>query len=496
MKNIICILIVLISLPLWGQEFSSDISSIDSSENSFDNIDFVDGSFTDEGDSSFFVGVSEGLEISGSLNMPLTIDPNWDSLETSIWSFSPKLITNLDYSGSSTDLRVVLNTKQENEETTINFDEAWVRLYMGNADLEAGLMKIIWGKGDKIHVMDVLNPMDYSQFIEPDYNKRKQADFMVRLNLGIGDTGRAEFVVLPWFTPNIYATEGRWLMSEAATLRTIGETAMESFGTSYYSSVFINNGATSAAAGIAALATSQKLSELENTFIREENTKTLEYAQGGIRFTHTAGPLDWGLAVIRSFVRVPVVKSIDLNTAAITAASDPHIEVSYTPMVMAAQEAALVVKGFNLREEAALTLTEDWKGDDPDLNNSRVEWLFGFDRNAGLNNINLNMQAKGSYLLFTENITTADPEYSNRYYSHMITGSLSGSFFYEILKLSLSGSWNVEDKDFLLFPEIKLTFREAVSFSLIYHLYEGDSDTLFGQFDDKDNLILSCKINF
>lgn len=484
MKKIINIFIIslFITALIWSQDFS-----FDSSDN---NSEFSDDSFIDSGDSSFFSGDTGGLEISGSLDIPVTMKPKWDSLENSTWSFSPELITNLDYSNGKTDLRVILNTKMNEGETSINLNEAWVRLYMGNIDLEVGMMKIIWGKGDKVHVMDTLNPMDYSQFIEPDYNKRKQADLMVRLNLTTGDSGRTEIIFLPWFTPDTYAEEGSWLMADTAVMKTAGETALETFGPLYY--LDLTGGGLND--GLAALATAQKISEMESNFMRIENTQTLKHAQGGIRYTSTIKSLDWGAAVIRSFVREPVVKGIDLSL--ITAASDPHFELSYTPMIMAAQEAALIVNGFNFKEEAALTLTKDWDGSDPDLRNSKAEWLFGFDLNLPLNNFNINLQSKGSYLLFTDKITAYDPEYSDRYYNHMIIASLSDSYFHDTLKLSFSGSWNVEDHDYMFIPELEMTFRESAAFTLAYNLYEGASESLFGQFDDQDNITLSCRMNF
>ncbi len=488
MKKIIYIFIItLFIIPLlWSQDFSFDSSD----DNSFSNSEFGDDSFIDSGDSSFYIEDIGGLQISGSLDIPVTMRPQWNSLGNSPWIFSPELITNLDYSNGKTDLKVVLSTKTDKEETSIDLDEAWVRLYMGKADLEVGLMKILWGKGDEIHVMDPLNSMDYSKFIEPDYNERKQANIMVRLNLNIGDSARTEFVFLPWFTPDTYAEEGSWLMTDMAALQTTGKTALEIFSAAYHTAL-VGGGMET---GLAALATAQKISEMERTFMREENTNALKYAQGGIRFTNTSGALDWGLGIIRSFVREPVIKGVDLTL--ITAASDPHFELSYTPMVMVAQEAALVIKNFNFKEEVALTLTEDWEGADPDLKNSKVEWLLGFDYNIPLNNININLQTKGSYLLNTESITVFDPEYSDRYYNNMIIGSLSDSYFYNALKLSFSGSWNVEDNDFILIPELEYTFREAVTFNISYHIYEGEQDSLFGQFDDQDNITLSCRMNF
>ncbi|MDR0453055.1 MAG: hypothetical protein LBH15_08435, partial [Treponema sp.] len=39
-------------------------------------------------------------------------------------------------------------------------DEAYVRAYFGNFDVEAGLRKLTWGKADSFGPLDVINPLD------------------------------------------------------------------------------------------------------------------------------------------------------------------------------------------------------------------------------------------------------------------------------------------------------------------------------------------------
>jgi len=527
---------LLLNAQDFPQEFDSDFSNEDSGDSSFSDDSFGDDSFGDDSfaddsfaDSSFFqedsAGGTAGVEIGGSLKLPLTLTMDQDSPRSSTWHFQPVLETSLNYQASKADLSAEIETGLDQGEAWFDIDEAWLRLYLGSADLEAGLIKLTWGKGDQMHVMDVLNPMDYSRFIEEDYNDRKEAEMMMRLNIPTGMTGKLELVAIPWFTPDSQAMEGPWVQSQLLTMTAMAESTLKTYGENYldhlseklysdhyadyYSNYLSMNGGDTAAADASAkddiqtqaiLATLQKLETVQAQALREENTRTLEYAQGGFRFTHSLGPLDWGISLIRSYMDSPVIELVDMNSSAYddpsVLALDPHVEISYTPLIMAAQEAAWVTAGFNFRQEAAFFMTEDWEGDDPALRNPKVEWLFGFDRNLPLSKLNLNVQGSGSYILLTESLIMSDPDYAEEYYTHRIAASLSDSWFHDQLTLNLAGSYNVEDQDFLIMPELEYLFKDEVRFSLLYRMYQGEEDTLFGQFDDHDSLTLTVRMDF
>ena len=62
-------------------------------------------------------------------------------------------------------------------------DELIIRGYfLDNAlTVEGGKMKIVWGKGDKLHVLDNFNADDYTDFIVPDYIDRRISTPMFRV---------------------------------------------------------------------------------------------------------------------------------------------------------------------------------------------------------------------------------------------------------------------------------------------------------------------------
>ena len=78
---------------------------------------------------------------------------------------------NVNYEGESSDTEIKLNfdskTLKSNPEDIV--EELTARGYFGNWTVEGGKMKVVWGKGDKLHVLDNFNANNYTDFIFPDY---------------------------------------------------------------------------------------------------------------------------------------------------------------------------------------------------------------------------------------------------------------------------------------------------------------------------------------
>ena len=80
------------------------------------------------------------------------------------------------------------------DDDSFNLNEAYVRLFYDNFDFLAGKKKVIWGKGDKLHVIDNINPEDYSDFINEDYLDRKISEKMLKIDYYIGN-GNFEYSI-------------------------------------------------------------------------------------------------------------------------------------------------------------------------------------------------------------------------------------------------------------------------------------------------------------
>ena len=94
----------------------------------------------------------------------------------------PSAKLDFGYASEKTDFRLVLRADRD----VLAFwpqdiiGEFTARAYLGDFVLEAGKMKIVWGKGDEVHVVDNFNANDYTNFIFPSYIDRRIAEPMLR----------------------------------------------------------------------------------------------------------------------------------------------------------------------------------------------------------------------------------------------------------------------------------------------------------------------------
>ena len=168
-------------------------------------------------------GAATALEVNGSIDSEIRayVDVDEAKAENVEMDASPSAAIDMKYSGTKSDmelsLKVDADTIKNHPEDVI--DEAVLRGYFGNLSLEAGKMKVVWGKGDKLHVLDNFNADDYSDFIIPDYLDRRVSTPMVRgvISLPFANMN-LEGVYTPFLPVDRFATSGRWTPAQVAAL--------------------------------------------------------------------------------------------------------------------------------------------------------------------------------------------------------------------------------------------------------------------------------------
>lgn len=118
-----------------------------------------------------------------------------------------------DYTGANLKLKLDNSTLTENKEDVIDEVYATGSFKEGRFQLKAGKMKEVWGKGDKVHVLDNFNANDFSDFIFPDYIDRRLGEVMFKAtaNLSWDYNLKLEGIYTPWMTPDRFATSGKFV---------------------------------------------------------------------------------------------------------------------------------------------------------------------------------------------------------------------------------------------------------------------------------------------
>ena len=433
-------------------------------------------------DGSFFREIGEGTEgperggppeprteIGGVLELRSRYTLDEGTLSESTVESVPSLRLDLDYAGKKTDIRAAVRLEQQSayDDPSSLLEEAYLRHYAGGFDFEAGYMKVVWGPGDGTHAVDVLNPIDYSDFINPSYLERLKAVPMLKLNLPVRE-GLMELVYLPLFTPDSIPREGLWAPLEARELAAALETAI-----------------TVASAGDDFTAL-----QMQENAIREESTDDLAHSQFAFRYTTRAGAADLGAVYYMGYYKQPTVDTSNIPTA------DPHVSLTYDRIHMIGLEAAAAAGRFNFRAETGWYVSEDYEGNDPAVRNSELRWVGGFDYNLALSKLNLNIQETGVLLLDYGNIGSGDVQQDADLHRNRLIVKLSDSWNDGQVLPEVTLIYGFEDLDWRLKPELRAVLQDNLEIALAGGIYGGGSEGFFGQYDENDFVELTVSYTF
>ena len=475
-------------------------------------------------------------------------DADDDPLKVEDWQTVtfPKGKVNLTYSGISSDVNLSLKFDKTSLYDGFYWDildEFTARAYVGNAQFEAGKMRVVWGKGDKVHVIDNFNANDYTDYIIPDYIDRRISEPMFRAVYSTNNNIKFEAVYTPMMTPDRLASSGVWQPKASKNLtKTVKGLVMQQ-----------------AASGISDSGTISDFSKIVSALTFDANslytdTNILQYGQIGARSTFTVGPVDLGVSYYLGREKTPTanVQSIFDATAAATmlataqymdanstlpagalAMITPYLnnysaglpELEYAPVQVFGFEGATVLFGrINSRWEVAYNLTEDIAGDDPWVHNNSLSWVAGFDVDLPVHNINVNIQNNGKYILNNEKIGDAefeplkalygvsplltafkasyeeyDVDYDPNgiYTNNKLIVNISDTWNHEKIKLDLKGIWGIERGDVIVMPNLAFNIKDDFQLNLSgLFIWCKDSDSEFDGWEHNSFAQVGVKYTF
>lgn len=140
---------------------------------------------------------------------------------------------------------------------------------------------------------------------------------------------------------------------------------------------------------------------------------------------------------------------------------------------------------------------DDEEGDDPNVPNTQLRALAGYERELVAN-------FTGGAQYYLERIVdhaallanSPWPDFEPRENRHMVTARLNYRAMQQTLTLSLFGFAAVEDGDVHLRPSVTRKWTDAVSVALGGNIMAGDPDTFFGQLEDNTNVYMRFRYSF
>ncbi|MBR0486252.1 MAG: hypothetical protein IJJ70_00910 [Treponema sp.] len=252
-------------------------------------------------------------------------------LQDSLTEGNPSVKIGADYSGSSSDVSIKFKFDKfslgDYKEDIV--EEFTARAYLGNFQLEAGKMKVVWGKGDKLHVVDNFNANDYTDYIIPDYIDRRIAEPMFRVVYSTPSNVKLEGIWTPMMTADRLASDGVWVPNAMKTLTATVESAMK-----HNLKLTLNN-AISTGDSTDAISAIMAASSFSSDNLVRDDIHSIKFGQAGARTTFTLGHLDLGLSYYYGHSKQPsanlspYIDSFKNATSAYAAANAATIQTTY-----------------------------------------------------------------------------------------------------------------------------------------------------------------------
>lgn len=455
----------------WDDDWSDDSAASNSSEKSA-------GGFWDK------------FKISGDASLGGRIYFDDESAGKTEVRAIPELKLGLDYEGSSTNFSTRINLS---ERTLLHnqidiLDEFRADLFLGDFVLSAGKMKVVWGKGDKLHVVDNFNANDYTDFLIPDYLDRRAGEYMFRVQYNAPSIFRLEGIWTPIMRGEVYAEDGRWVPAKVNKLTnqvmtTVGGRPLEGMNVSNL---------------------------LEMMKIQDDmypNTNRLEYGQFGFYGNFSIGVVDVGVSYYNGHYKQV---SANMFSTIMALQSVPGYDgmptLEYDKLQVFGLDAQAAAGPFTLRAELAYNLTKDVAGDDPWVHNNSISYLAGFDVGIPLHNLNLNVQGTGNFVLKKDKITETpfklyDTDYdpTGCYSNNKIVVQLKDTFYYEKVEAIIKAIYGFERHDLVLMPEVSYKIRDvwkAKLSGLFIHNFGDDGDSEFDGWLDNSFIQLTVSYSF
>lgn len=517
------------------------------------------GDFGDSASSSSFAATALSVNGEAQVNFRAYVDDEGTSgLPIDEWNtwVDPKGKLGLNYSNDSVsaDVKFALSKDIITDYKTDIIDELTLEAYLGNFVIQAGKMKVVWGKGDKLHVIDNFNANDYKDFLIPDYIDRRISEPMVRVlynapnDAGPFTSNRFEFVWTPFMTADRYAASGRWVPGQVKELKNkLTKTATDSISntvnaleenrtklavaqTGYTNAEnAYTNPETSAEKkaeyaaemqkyGSAAKTAQENLTALNTTYLSQLNNSSsladnlypdlyqLKYMQAGARFTTTTGSWDWGLSYYfgrdkrASFDYKKMAPYVQKYLEETAEEDDKFIDYDFLQVF--GIEAAKTFGAYNFRAEAAYNLTKDVAGDDPKVHNNSFAWVFGFDRDLPISELNINLQTQGKYILNYDEIddskNSLDTEKNTYETDNKLVLNISDNLAHGKLKPEVSAIYGFEHFDLIIMPKVTWYVSDGLEFSAsgMYMQSFIESRSEFGNWHNNSFVQIAAKYTF
>jgi hypothetical protein len=336
------------------------------------------------------------------------------------------------------------------EDVQIDIRQAVVTLQASSwLDVRAGRQVLTWGTGDLVFLNDIF-PKDFvSFFVGREDEFLKAPSNSVKLTF-YSDLVNTDLVWTPIFAPDVFITGERLSFFDPTVPGLVG------------------------------------MKTLEQPLQAKPPAKDIDNGELAVRLFRNLGGYELALYGYVGFTKQPL-------------AFDPVADMpTYSSMaVYGSSVRGNFLGGIANVEGAYYNSLKDDDGDDPDIPNSQLSVLFGYEREL-FTRFNMGLQYYLERIQGYNNLieNSSSPEFEPDEYRHVITTRLTYRLLNETLMLSFFAFATAGQDDIHLRPSLTRYWSDAVTISAGANLMWGDDHRFFGQLENNSNAFVRIRYGF
>ncbi len=367
----------------------------------------------------------------------------------------------------------------ENIESDISLEEAYLEKRWRAWTISAGKQTITWGKLDDIVVLDRISPQDLRWFVLYDKQERKNPIPMVSATW-FGSPYQIEAVVIPYFQPSEMDYFGSGWALFGKLKQTVLSGNFPEQAKAVVNGVEIDESSVSDEPELA-LRFRGRVGEIDHTF----NYMTIHNRVPTLKEKTRKGN------ITKQFLFYPNESTLSHLVASTPEPEDLTLEAGHDRMHIVGADFETVAGNYGLRGEIAHMhdLPFMKKDDLSYTKESMTSAGIGIDHTTDWD-LYANLQFVVDY------VSGADELWETEDLAFQLGFNASKNWMYGDFAIDLQAFARVPYNDWMLSPEATYKFRNGIETTLQILLLEGEQNTLFGRFDDKDLIMLKMRYPF
>jgi len=359
----------------------------------------------------------------------------------------------------------ILNDVADSAITILNLREAYLDIYSSFVDFRIGKQQIVWGKADGYFINDIVNPLDLSYFLLQDFDDIRMATTMLNTKLHFGNHS-LEVLVIPEFKPTKINFEGDWGFEKPDSIDILID-PIHSI--------------------IVSLPMNYKQDKIQEKSIRK--------AEYGFKFNTFLLGTDLSIIYLKIredkpiYFKQLVADNYGLHNGVKLTPS--HRWVTFYGANFSRPFGTSVFRGEGGYYPKRLFDTEGVKyiNEGMLVEKGFIQGMLGIDYQL-TGDIDIGVQT------IHERILDYEDGIVNNEANSIGTFLIRGRFFNETILPMILTLYNIDNKSSLSRIMVDWNYSDSFIITFGVDILEGDSDTIFGQFDRNDNLYFKVKYSF